>query len=374
MSPSELIALWENLASGPRSAAGFDRRRVYPDSATDLFACVFWPSGDRGLMVEGGDDIEQIQRRVPKCRGVGVTLTTAFGDESKASIRIALEDDRLIEIFAVLAADLLAATSREKQASSGLRQALDRFAMWQGLLDRLPAEGLPPDLQRGLFGELAVMEAIHLPILGPLEAVLSWAGPDSANQDFTTSGTAIEVKSSLAKRHSRLPIANEKQLDEEPFSHLFLAHVRLDESAAHGTSLPDLVQRMRIAVGTDPVAAVELEPRLLKYGYLAVHEPLYASPKYLVASLRLFEVKGSFPRLTEHNLPPGVGDIRYSIVADDLSAYEVVKEQCLRSPGDERWTTLTNVCGHSRTISSRTSMRGRTPMKMAPCAPTLSRR
>jgi hypothetical protein len=30
-----------------------------------------------------------------------------------------------------------------------------------------------------------------------------------------------------------------------------------------------------------------------------------------------------FPRLTERSLPSGVGDIRYSIIADDLTGYEV---------------------------------------------------
>jgi hypothetical protein len=30
-----------------------------------------------------------------------------------------------------------------------------------------------------------------------------------------------------------------------------------------------------------------------------------------------------FPRLTDANLPAGVGDIGYSIIADDLGSYEI---------------------------------------------------
>jgi hypothetical protein len=152
VTPADLVALWHDLASGSHSAAGFDRRRVFPDAAADLFACVFWPGATRGLMIEG-DDAGPVHRRVPQCRGVVVGSVVMPGPRPRISIRIVLEDDRFIEIFAVLAVDLLNTVAREAKSGSGLNQSINRLAMWQGLFDRLPPDGMSAERQRGLFGE-----------------------------------------------------------------------------------------------------------------------------------------------------------------------------------------------------------------------------
>jgi hypothetical protein len=135
----------------------------------------------------------------------------------------------------------------------------------------------------------------------------------------------------LAKRHSRLWIANEKQLDEAPFRQLALAHVRLDDGSAQGESLPRLVKRCRSRFEQDPFAARHFDNRLLEAGYLDAHASLYESRSWQVSSLRFFHVHGDFPRLTEANLPPGVGDITYSIIADNLVEYERQREQIIAS-------------------------------------------
>jgi hypothetical protein len=323
VSPEELLKIWLSLASSP-AASGLERRRIHPDAAFDLFACIVWPRGKRGLLIETDTYDRSLIRRLPKCKGVLFehALKQLNGREG-TEVRIVLEDELLLEIFAVLCADLLGLMKAESDSATGLRSCLDRMTMWQGLFDRLRADGLSPDEQCGLFGELSVLNRIHLRSLDPLKAVESWAGPDNAAQDFHTGGVAIEVKTSLAKRHSRLRIVSEKQLDERPFRCLFLVHVRLDESFANGLSLPQLVSEIRQKLSTDAAALQEFDSRLLKLGYLTVHEERYRDIKFSVQTLRSFHVRDNFPRLTETSLPPGVGDIAYSIIADDLSTYEV---------------------------------------------------
>ena len=320
MTPTELIAVWNMLEKDPPGDNGSVRRRLFPEASSDIFASITWPNGNRGLMIEAVDDDPARTRRVPRCRGVRIGTRPIAGlAPPRTSLHIVLEEGRLQDIFAVLATDLV--NSLSGSADEAMRGTVDRLSMWQALFDRLPPDGLSSEEQRGLFGELHLMKQLLLPTIGASDAVFSWAGPDSAKQDFETRGVAFEVKSSLAKRHARLTIASEKQLDERPLLALFLCHVRLDESEA-GRSLPDLVADVRKDLVADAVAASEFELRLAKTGYLAVHEPLYASPRYKIASLRFFEVRDSFPRLTEANLPPGVGDIRYTIIADDLAPFE----------------------------------------------------
>lgn len=304
--------------------SGMDRRRLDAEAHVDVFACVFWPRGRSGLLIEGEGQVEDLADRVPRCRGVRVAFEEHRSDDGseRTSLFIMLEEERLREIFAVLSADLVNAILAEPSVSAALRRCLDRLCMWQGLFDRISPEGLSEERQRGLFGELAVLEAVFLRQIGALDGISAWVGSSSAHQDFLHGRLAIEVKTSLAKRPARIAISNEKQLDERQHDPLLLASVRLDESEAKGMSLPCLVARIRGQLLEEESARRLFDDRLLLADYLEVHAPLYEA-RYQIGSMRWFRVEGEFPRLTDANLPAGVGDISYSIIADDLSPWEV---------------------------------------------------
>lgn len=331
MTPSGLLTLWQEMSTDASGAAGLDRRLLDVDAPVGIYACIYWPGGQPGLLVEGEGIARPTGGRLPKCRGVRLSHEILRGDPGRTVVRILLEDQRLSEIFSVLAVDLLGVARSQSTAAEALRLCIDRIAMWQGLFERIPPDGLSDEAQRGLFGELWVLKDLFLNVLEPGDVVTAWIGPDPGNQDFVHQGMAVEVKSSLAKRHSRLSIANEKQLDETPFRRLVLAHVRLDDGSAQGETLPGLIRHCRDLLGKDPYAARQFDNSLLEAGYLDAHAPLYADRSWQVSSLRFFHVHGEFPRLTEASLPPGVGDIKYSIIADDLAQYECQREQVITS-------------------------------------------
>lgn len=328
MTPVELLKRWADLASARHSMSGMDRRRLDAQAAVDVFACIFWPRGRSGLFVEGDGHVADLATRVPRCRGVRVALEEygGGGQPERTRLAVVLEEERLREIFAVLSADLVNAIVAEPSSAAALQRCIDRLCMWQGLFDRIAPEGLSEERQRGLFGELVVLDQLLLTSGDLLDGVVAWIGANSAPQDFRRGGLAIEVKTSLAKRHAKIMISNEKQLDERPHDRLVLASVRLDESELHGVSLPDLVAQVRLRLAGDEPAARLFDERLMLADYLDVHAPLYEGRRYRVASTRWFHVEGEFPRLTEANLPAGVGDIHYSIIADDLGAWEMDDE------------------------------------------------
>lgn len=325
MTPDRLLSTWSSLADEPASPSGVERIRLDADTPADVFACIFWPARKPGLLVEGAGEHRPSADRIPTCRGVRMVHEVTPAPNARTLLRVMLEDERLLEIFAVMSADLVSVVAAQQSAALALRRCIDRLCMWQVLFERVPVEGLSEEKQRGMLGELIVMETLLLPRLDTLAAVESWAGPDPAHQDFLRSGLAIEVKTSLAKRHARIEIANEKQLDERPHDTLVVAHLSLDESAAHGDSLPLVVDRLRGLVAPDPVASRLFDDRLLLGGYLDVHAPLYRN-QWQCSGTRYYRVEGDFPRLTEANLPPGVGDIRYSIIADDLGQFELAAQ------------------------------------------------
>lgn len=323
MTPEALLTTWGNLRDAPPSPSGLQRIRLDADTAADVFACIFWPSRRPGLLIEGAGEHRPDGDRIPTCRGVRMVHEITPAPAPRTMLRIMLEDERLLDIFAVMSADLVNVVAPEPTAATALRRCIDRLCMWQGLFERVPAEGLSEERQRGMLGELLVMESLLIPRLGLLAGVEAWMGPDPAHQDFIRAGLAIEVKTSLAKRHARIMIANEKQLDERPYDALVLAVLRLDESAAHGESLPAAVARVRELVSGDPAASRLLDDRLLAGGYLDVHAPRYDRNRWRCSDRWFYRVEDEFPRLTEANLPPGVGDIRYSIIADGLGAFQL---------------------------------------------------
>lgn len=329
MSPDELVDLWNSLGE-EAAATGMTRRRLETDASVDLFACIFWPAGRPGLLIEGDGEQHPPTERIPACRGVKVVHEVVSSSTPRTVLQVALEDDRLREIFSILSADLIDAIRLEQDAENALRRCIERLSMWQGLFERVPADGLSEEAQRGLFGELTVLEGLCLTEMDPFEAVTTWAGPAAAHQDFIIRDAAIEVKTALSKRHSRVMVANERQLDERAHRVLLLAFVRLQRSNARGLSLPTLVAQIRTQLKTDIAAGQEFDRRLAQSGYLELHAPLYAPNSYRVTDLKFYQVHAEFPRLTEANLPAGVGDIRYTIIPDNLSDYELTREAAVR--------------------------------------------
>jgi hypothetical protein len=70
------------------------------------------------------------------------------------------------------------------------------------------------------------------------------------------------------------------------------------------------------------MAALQYRDALRLAGYLDVQASMYATG-YAVRALQLFRVGPGFPRLLERDLPPGVGDVRYTVALAACQEFEV---------------------------------------------------
>src|SRR5262249_27739282 len=139
---------------------------------------------------------------------------------------------------------------------------LERLRRWQKFLAARATE-LSVSRQRGLFGELHVLQHWILPEFGAAGAVSCWRAPQAAHQDFQFPNGAVEVKTTIEKQPQAVRITSERQLDDVGVRALFLFVVVLDERVTEtpgpvdGESLPGIIAELRRRLDSDPIAKLE---------------------------------------------------------------------------------------------------------------------
>jgi hypothetical protein len=232
-----------------------------------------------------------------------------------------LTDRAAADLFAVLTEDLVEAVAASGDGREAVGIWTGRIARWQRLLRRAP-HGLGPELQRALMAELWVLREVVAPAAGAAAAVRAWQGPTSSRHDFQLPLTSLEVKSCAANQPQVVTINGERQLDEVGTPALHLAHISLDVHHNGPESLPEMVTSVReLVLGSG--AEVELEDRLMESGYLELHAGRYAGTGYTLRESRFFRVVPGFPRITEADLPDGVGGLRYALAIAACAGFEV---------------------------------------------------
>ena len=279
------------------------QRRITADHACDLYAD-FSPPDQVGLVAISTD------RPPLPAQMRAIRIERGERGDGRASLRLVLEHQLLLPVFAALCQDIVSSTATGVGPDQLASTVLDRLQRWRSLLDRESA-GLPETTLRGLVGELTVLEWRLLPALPEREAIHSWRGPLGAAQDFLLSdGHRIEVKA-VDRDADAVTVNGLAQLDPGP-DQLTLAVVRLQTtgpSAEGAITAAGLVARLRERVAADAEALTMFEAALANLGW---HEhPAHEENAFRVVSIDAYDVEGSFPRLTAHNVPSGVEDASY---------------------------------------------------------------
>lgn len=314
---TELEELWTELAeAGDPGQPGRRQRRVLTDSRHDCFLAVDFPQRRRLLSVVGRDMVVSDVDRHEQLT-TGVLLERTVDGTGLPTVSLVLLDGTRSDIFTALTQDLLRTLSETNQDDVG-ETFTARLREWQRMLSALAPEGLSPERQRGLLGELLVMRDLLLPAVGT-QAVPAWTGPDLQLQDFQFPTVAVEVKTSAGRNLWNVQITGERQLDETPTGTLLLVTLALDvRRGGSGESLPEVVDTLRDQV--DNTVRDELELRLTRAGYLGTQAHLYQDRRYVLRRRLVHRIREGFPRIAERDLPPGVSNVSYAV--DLLTASE----------------------------------------------------
>ena len=252
--------------------------------------------------------------QLPEFRGFEIS-SLKFTDEKpdKIMVSLSLNDSAYSEIFSALCEDLFLTGSKEPDHKNMVQYLKERLLQWKQFLDVNGNQGLSPEAQRGLYGELRFLRDVLFQHLDITRAISCWQGPSRKNQDFQVSGTGIEVKTSIAKQHQKIHVANELQLDDNDLDSLYLYFLSLKETYGNGETLPGIIDNIRKIIELKNGPSYEFEAQLFTAGYLDRHRTKYNRTGYHDREIRIFLVDKKFPRIIETDLKPGVGDVHYTI-------------------------------------------------------------
>ena len=318
---------WLQLEASP-GTHGLSSRLVDPHATHDLYLLVRQPEQRRILSLRTQQTMAEqamhVIRQLP--RTGGLELEFIASGPGRSELHVSLIAVELREVFNALVNDMISAAAQTSDGRDAILAIVGRFEHWRRLLAAVSAEGLLPEWRRGLAGELVVLRDTVLPAVGVAGTVAAWTGPTGAPQDYQLPGGAIEVKTTAAKQPQTLVITNERELDDTGVQALLLVHLSVDErQGGDGYSLNRIVDDIRGLLGAGP-AHGRFEELLIRAGYLPAHRTLYDEPRYTVRDMHLWHVAGDFPRITEAELRPGVGDCRYRIATVGLDNYSATHE------------------------------------------------
>jgi hypothetical protein len=330
MTPDQL---WPELEADAQriSGTGILKRMLAPASVSTMFVGVQRPSLNRLFLLQVPRSQVPSREEIPESRGFELTVQITGEEPPTHATLVLTATDRLYnEVFSAMAENLCQLLTGCDDEKLIAQQFLVRLVEWQQFFENNSPEGLSEEAQRGLYGELYFLQKHLLTDPENFAAdVAAWTGPKNRQHDFQFGKSVVEVKTCSAKQHQKLMISSEQQLDDTLVDNLYLYHLSLSAVENHEDTLPALILWLRERIKSDFSAASAFGNALLQQSYLDVQAWRYEKTGYVVRESNVFRVTGDFPRLTERDLPAGVGDVKYSIGVTECRKFSVPMEDVI---------------------------------------------
>ena len=326
----EFVLAWNSLV-GAAEGNGWRTILIAAAGSCVLSAGRRFPGSEEALLAGFSAATVPAAEKLPEGQGFNIERVDPHGD-GKTWLALSRRSSGSVELFLTMVCDVAGALDAEAGADEArlLRVFLGRVRAWQEFM-RKGAQALSPEAEIGLVGEITLLAAIIEAGVPAAAAVESWVGPLDGIQDFELGTGAIEVKATLSSAGFPARIGSLEQLDDAARQPLFVAGVRLCQTAG-GQNLPDFVGTLRASITGNAEAHRMFAERLLSAGYLDAHADRYPR-RFELARIRLIEVGQGFPRLTPGAVPAGVLKAMYEIDLDKAPGECVGPEAVLKKMG-----------------------------------------
>lgn len=248
--------------------------------------------------------------------------------DNKIDLNIYLLDNELKDIFSLFIQNILEDIQQSITEIEALTTALNVVSKWKKLFDKINFNGLTLERQKGLIGELVFLYYLLNNEKTSTSAVNAWTGAEQDFQakDFTLGSIGIEIKFTSSKQ-PRIKVSNERQLDAENLSALYLVLYSTEAVKDNGFSLNSIIQLIRHNIASEEVRDI-FNGKLQLNGYFEEDREHY-NRMYSIKKVFSFEVSSDFPKIVKNQLPLGIYDATYSIEISAVENFIIELEEIL---------------------------------------------
>ena len=318
--------IWQELENDKSFSTGLLLRRYSSSILPELFIGLKAPERNRCIaaVISTGNEINLTF--LAKLKDISIEIIPDEKDSNKSILLFKLISQEHRDIFSVLGEDLIASIANENIESRFVNTLLNRFEKWKSLFTKMASQGLSPEEQRGLFGELFFLRSF-LQVNKSFQQIISaWVGSSKEIRDFQMNNWAVEVKTTYGNNHQKVHISSERQLDNTHIENLFLYHLSLEQAQEAGETLNAIVSSICTILEDDIISLNRFKSKLYEAGYFEHHYNLYDSVGYFVRNDTFYKVENDFPRVQENEIRSGVGDVKYSIILSHCETYKQTTE------------------------------------------------
>jgi len=313
--------IWEELENNQSFIKGLLLRRYTGLILPDVFVALKCPEKLRCVATIVTNTAKINLTSFSNLRDINVELVPDEKHPQKNVLLFVLLNDLHKDIFSVLCEDLMESISLVSNENQLVKELLNRFDKWKSLFDKLSLQGLTPESERGLFGELLCLRKFLQSSKSYFNIVNSWLGPEKQIRDFQFGSWGVEVKTTSGNNHQKVHISSERQLDTNNLANLFLYHISLEVRQNSGETLNQIVDSVCDILQNDFSSLNRFKTKLLEAGYFEHHRALYNGIGYFIRQEAFYKVANEFPRIEEKDVRNGVGDVKYSIIISQCDAF-----------------------------------------------------
>ena len=313
--------IWNELESDNSLATGLLLRRYSADVIPNVFIALRQPEKQKCLALKLNVVEKPDLTSFSNLKDIRVEFIADDKQRDIFYLAILSLDPEHEEVFSVFCEDLVIEISKISDEKKIVQELLNRLEKWRSLFDKASLSGLSPEEQRGLYGELFFMRRWLESSSSLQHCIIAWVGPENQIRDFQLNDWGLEVKTTHGKNHQKVHISSERQLDTTTLKSLFLFHLSLENQQKNGETLNHIVDDLMNKFFKDVTALREFKTKLLLAGYYKHHSPQYEAVGYHVRNQSYYNIKDAFPRIEEADIRRGVGDVKYSIILSECTAY-----------------------------------------------------
>lgn len=320
----DVRAIWEELMREQSHRTG--NRQLHDVTSAKCYLGYTPETGTRFVQLDIPASVAKHATTIRRTQAI--RLERVLVSDEEHVILLLLQEPGLTDVFSLFIDDLLQHLVLTQDAEQAVSTLYSRFEHWQQLFARIASDVIGLERQRGLFGELTILKELLDRHADAPEIWDCWKGPFSANHDFSMSGTALEVKTSIAS----LPvmhISNEVQLDLIGWQAVVLCLVHLNEVRGGTQTLTGLIHDLLERSSERPAINTIFRSKLLKVSVGPQHYDLFTEQGYVVRNIQCYQVTEDFPAIRRSALNNAIGKVTYELHPSGCNDHSMDLEKAL---------------------------------------------